>query len=203
MMQLLQRRKHTDPTAEELREQHRDVSMKLANGRIEVAAEETRVEEMRMRLADLRDADPLHTDVPDLAAEVQQAETELADLQAQQRFRERKVASLAYAVRVAESREAPGLQTERAARHDDLRRGLPDRLRRLLVAVETLQSIEADVAQTAYQYNEPADVLPVGAVLDNLRLVLGSTISELDRYDSDAETIKERMAPRVARLVES
>jgi chromosome segregation ATPase len=202
MMSLLQRKQHADPTAAQLRDQHREVAMKLARGRTDVVNLEGQVEELRMRRAQLRDTDPIHTDLPELDIAVQDAERELADLQAQQRFRERSAASLEIAIGIAESREAPALQARRAQQHDELRHGLPEKLRAALVDVEALTQLQADMQTTHRMYGVTADVLPLGSVLDALRSTLGSGVDEIERYDRDAVIMKETMdASGMGRLV--
>jgi len=202
MMNLLQRKQHADPTTAQLRDQHREVAMKLARGRADVVNLEVHVEELRMRRAQLRDTDPIHTDIPELDIEVQAAELELADLQAQQRFRERSAASLEVALGIAESREAPALQARRAQQHDELRHGLPEKLRAALVDVEALTQLQADMATTHRMYGVTADVLPLGSVLDGLRQTLGSAVDEIERYDREAVVMRAQMeASGMARLV--
>jgi hypothetical protein len=193
--QLLPRRQHTDPTAAQLREQHREAALQLHEGRTRLAALEARGEQLRARRGDLRDADPAHTDLPDVDLEVQQVETELADLQAQQRFRERNVGALDNAIRIAESREAPALQAERSTRHTELRRTLPDKLRIVLADVEALTQLQADMKTThdAYGVQSTADVLPLGSVLDRLRETLGGAADELVRYELEAAAMKENL----------
>jgi len=195
MMQLLQRRQHTDPTSAELREQHRDTLHKLATGRAQVAALEAQGEQRRMHRAALRESDPIHTDLPELDIEVQQAESELSDLVAQQRFRERTLAGLEIAIRIAEQREAPALQAERSARHEELRRALPDKLRAVLSDVETIGQLQADMAAThhAYGIQSAAEVLPLGGVLDRLRQALGGSAEELERYAREAVVMQAQM----------
>jgi chromosome segregation ATPase len=202
MMNLLQRKQHADPTTAELRDQHREVAMRLARGRGEVVNLEVQVEELRMRRAQLRDTDPIHADLPELDLQVQAADLELADLQAQQRFRERSAASLEIAIGIAESREAPALQARRAQQHDELRHGLPEKLRAALVDVEALTQLQGDMQTTHRMYGVTADVLPLGSVLDALRQTLGGSAEELVRYDRDAVIMKEELdATGMGRLV--
>jgi hypothetical protein len=157
-----------------------------------------------MHRADLRESDSIHTDLPELDIEVQQIGSELSDLVAQQRFRERALAGLDIAIRIAEEREAPALQAERSARHDELRRALPDKLRVVLGDVEAIGQLQADMEATyrAYGHQSAAEVLPLGSVLDRLRQALGSAVDEIERYDREAALMREQMeASGMARLV--
>ncbi len=182
-----------EPTSAELREQHRQVALRIIEGRAEAHALEHRIERLRMRRAELRDIDAAHPDLEATGNDITAAERELADLVAQQRYRETRATELEIRVRAAEAREAPALQAERASRHTELRRALPGKLRETLAEVEQLQSLQVAMQATHHQYGATADVLPLYGVLDRLTEVLTGAAAELEQYDGAAAAMAQEL----------